>query len=196
MFRIVIIALLSLLGACQSVSTGGTPDESSRNVLVPVGSRLVLHNTLTIPNEELGVYLQYGKVVRWQDLRRYAPYCVLERESPSEQPMTVKPDTFAITEVTRARRYYLPFFREAPLPLARAVPAASNMPLSSRRPRAGGNYSATVMAAILELRSSAQPDVRRFMCAASGTPEERFMPSIHEIREALGGFFTLELASP
>jgi hypothetical protein len=34
------------------------------------------------------------------------------------------------------------------------------------------------------------------MCTASGRPEERFAPSVREIREALKDVFTLELPAP
>jgi hypothetical protein len=195
MSRTEIIVLAFLLTACQSISTGGARDENSRNFSIAVGSRFVLNETVTIPAEELGAYFQYGKIVSWQNVRRYAPYCVLQRDSPDEQSMTIQPDVFVVTNTTRARRYYLP---KATPPLGEALPAAlsATPAMPAKQPRRGGNYSATVIATILEIHSAAQPAVRRFMCTASGRPEERFAPSVREIREALQNMFTLELPAP
>ena len=72
-------------------------DENSPYFVIPAGSRLVLHQAVTIPAFSAGVYLQGGSWMPWAQISRYHPHCKLELQQPLDSAQTVAPDEFVIT---------------------------------------------------------------------------------------------------
>jgi hypothetical protein len=172
---IALLPLCLLLGACQ---TTGPLDENSPFHVLPIGSRLVLKQELTIPAHSAGVLLQGGRVVSRQDVNQYHPHCRLEVHDVRETTQTVTADEFV---VRRARQ--------------ESQMVARPPGLLKAGLRISGTVSDYIFRTILDLRSERQPQVRWLTCQQWADPTFGRHVSIHEMRTTLGEIFALQLPS-
>jgi hypothetical protein len=71
-------ALLILwLAGCQGSLVQIEGDENSRDFRIPVDSKLVLQQDLWVPARSDRLYFQKGKVLLFQNVNEYLPYCAL-----------------------------------------------------------------------------------------------------------------------
>lgn len=146
----------------------------------PEGSRLVLESALDIPANWATVRLQSGKIVAFGHVQEQEPHCILESSRVLEQPQRIEPDTFAIIGVQR----HISELAVVPGLFIRAAFADDIRPTQM------------FYKTILTLKSERQPGVLRLICqsdryaAGAGIPSHLSVP---EIRQALGGIFTLKL---
>lgn len=146
----------------------------------PEGSRLVLNHALEIPANWATARLQSGRMVAFGQVQEQEPHCIFEINTVREVPQRVEPDTFAITQVWRSES------------------TIAARPGFIRAAYAFDDGSPTQMfyKTGFVLRSERQPGVRQMVCqsdqfaAGIGMPRHLTIP---EIRQALGGIFTLEL---
>lgn len=89
-----LLALPLLFTSCQGRNE---TDENSPYFVIPAGSRLILHQAITVPAFTAGVYLQGGSWMPWTQISRYHPHCKLELRQPMDSAQTVAPDEFVIT---------------------------------------------------------------------------------------------------
>ncbi len=171
MHRLLILIPLVLLGACQ---TTATRDETSPFYVPPAGSRLVLKQTLTIPAENVGVFIQGGRAVGNREVDQYLPHCRLEVRDRQETAQTVNPDDFLVQRVRRD------------------VQVVSNMG-TTRLVRVARGPSFFIYRTLLDLESARQPQVRTLVCQYWGHPALDDHLSIRDMRRALGEVVTLEL---
>ena len=170
-----ILLLLSLtLAACQYVPPR---DINSQFFSPPAGSQLRLTRPLTIPGNDAGVFIQYGKpqYSNWQ-LDQYYPHCDFELRTRSNHERVVEPDTFTVTRTVRETEN---------VSLAPAVVASSDT---------GNGAPHENYMTILYLHSDKQPDVFRMTCQHWEDPGDGRHLTIRQIRQTLGDLFTLELA--
>ncbi|MDH3514774.1 MAG: hypothetical protein OEM83_07900 [Gammaproteobacteria bacterium] len=152
-----LLALPLLFSSCHGRDES---DENSPFFVIPAGSRLVLHQAVTVPAFSAGAYLQGGSWIPWNQISRYHPYCKLELQQPMDSVQTVEPDEFVIT---RARE---------------ELETQEGLEIRAR---------------VLELSSGRQPHVHLLSCAIWQSPSGGQPVSGRELRQALGGIFTLEL---
>lgn len=171
MHRLLILIPLVLLGACQ---TTAARDEASPFYVPPAGSRLVLKQTLTIPAENIGVFIQGGRAVGNREVDQYLPHCRLEVRDRQETAQTVNPDDFLVQRVRRD------------------VQVVSNME-TTRLVRVSHGPSFFIYRTLLDLQSAQQPQVRTLVCQHWGHPALDDHLSIRDMRRALGEVMTLEL---
>ncbi len=182
--RLMLISLgaIVLLAACQTISYEG--NEASPYYLIPVGSRLTLNQELTIPADQVAVFLQDGRVVASAQVSHYGPFCKFELYTLRDVARKVTPDEFTITKTLQERT-----LSGGGGPVLYGKLAVSLV--------AGGDVmdsgpSIQIYSARMDLRSANQPDVFRLTCAQWGYPENQHV-TIAEIRRALGAAFTLRL---
>lgn len=164
---------LALLAGCAN-----TPDSA------PLASqgRLVLNQALAIPPNAATVRLQYGRVVAYNAVQEFDPFCVFELDTVADKEQAVRPGRFDITRVGRSIETIagLP-----PLPYLRPV----RVSMGDDHGRPSHLYYKTTF----RLRDEAQP-VRALTCMsnqmAPGIPIMRHL-TLAEIRQALGGIMTL-----
>lgn len=96
-FKRLLLALPLLFSSCHNRDE---TDENSPYFVVPAGSRLVLHQTVTVPAFAAAVYLQGGLWLPQSEISRYQPHCKFELRQPQDTPQTVAPDEFVITRTT------------------------------------------------------------------------------------------------
>ena len=177
-----LLALLALtLSACQS--TAPLP-VTSPYYLIPVGSRLVLNQPIEIAPTSATVRLQFGKIVSRFNSQDFEPLCVFESRIVGERAQIIEPDSF---EIIRVRRDYNTLSAQAE-PRARLIRAFADDGGGSRQ------YYKTE----LFLHSAKQPQILAMTCQHAWEPGSSALDlrplTIDEIRQALGGYFTLQLA--
>lgn len=176
--RMAFLVCTVLLAACQpAYLRDGSPNENSPYFEVPVQSKFVLHQTLTIPPHRRHIYFQHGKALPFQDVNQYIDYCALTLHTKKQVPQIVKPDTFVVTKV---HRQYLFQLAKATITVAQVIDR-------------GNGETWQVLATQMELRSETQPDVIRMTCAAWGLPQDLSNVTVAGIRRSLGDIVTLEM---
>ncbi|MEW5788722.1 MAG: hypothetical protein AB1899_12795 [Pseudomonadota bacterium] len=169
------VSLIPLLLAGLLAGCAVTPDGGPRG-------HLRLLQPLDIPPEAASLRLQYGRVVARNAVQEHDPFCIFEIDTRKEVAQGVAPGRFAITRVIRSVETF------AGLPV---------MPLRPMRVAFHDDGSPTLLyfKTTFILTDAAQP-VRSLACMsnqmAPGNPIQRHL-SLAEIRQALGGLFSLEL---
>jgi hypothetical protein len=146
----------------------------------PEGSRLVLNHALEIPANWATARIQNGRLVPFGHVQEQLPHCIFEINTVRETPQRVEADSFDVIRVWRSESTIA-----ARPGFIRAAYAYDD-----------GSPSQMFFKTIFLLRSERQPGVRQLTCqsdqfaAGAGIPRHLTLP---EIRQALGGIFTLEL---
>jgi len=179
-----LLAAALLLSACQTSYEG---NEDSPYYRVPVGSKLILRQEVTIPPHLAGIFLQYGQIKPLSQINQYYPHCKFEVWKLRDAPQAVKPDEFTITKVTQEITQSV----SAGNILLADVSIGIGMHVGGRDD--GGSLDTYVTR--LNLRSPMQPDVFRLSCGQWSYPSTGQHVTISEMRKALGDVFTLTLAS-
>ncbi len=180
----VIPLLAALLVACQTSAYEG--NENSPFYPVPAGSTLTLTRHLTIPAEQVAVFLQGGEVVASGGINQYYPHCKFELQRRLDKAQTVQPDSFEITKVVQEIGHSVALDG---LQLA-GVSVGIGINIGSR----GDGASLQTWSTRMMLRSTRQPGVFRLSCGQTALPHEGQHVSINEMRKALGSVFTLAVA--
>jgi hypothetical protein len=172
MHRVLIwIPLLLLLTGCAQRYIG---DERSPFYEPPAGSRLLLKQTLTIPAEMVGVFIQGGRAVSNREVDQYYPHCRLEVRERRETAQTVEPDEFVVQRVRRD------------------IKVVSNPP-AGPLVRVDFGPSFFIYRTHLDLSSARQPQVSTLICQHWGDPALDDHLSIRDMRRALGEVMVLQL---
>lgn len=177
--RVILFVCATLLVSCQpAYLKDGRPNENSPYFEVPVGSKFVLHRTLTIPAYTRNVFFQRGSVLPFYHVNEFVDYCALTVYAQKQVPQTIRPDTFVITRVYREYLYQL---ADASVVVAQAF-----------QDKDGETWH--VLATQMDLQSKDQADVIRLTCAAWGLPQDISNVTLAGIRKSLGEVAMLELA--
>lgn len=177
MKNLLLFCLAALLWSCDTPRGYGPETPYYR---FPAGSRLVLARPLEVPAGWATLRLQHGKTVAFGQVSEQLPHCILEIDTVRDVPQRVAPDIFAIVKVARSEST----LAARPGFFMRAALADDDRP------------SQMFYKTIFTLRSERQPGVKWLTCQsdqyAAGIAIPRHL-TVPEIREALGGMFTLEL---
>jgi hypothetical protein len=181
---LVFISALAVLSAC---AINQEKDEDSPFYSVPAGSLLVLNQDLVIAAGQVATYVQNGELMTYEQVDKYQPNCKFEVYAISEQPRTVKADTFEIIKVVDDIESSSIHHgsRLASLDEGyRGINIASGMLDHSLV----FNY-----ATFMYLSSATQKDVYRITCQHwEAVREDRYL-SISQMRQAMGNVFTLNI---
>ena len=181
---ILLLAGAFTLAACQTTYEG---NEDSPYYVVPPGTPLLLKQPLTIPPEQVSVWLQDGRVIDANDARVYYPHCKFEVRERLPTAQTVAPDEFIVTRVTQSLMHTV----RMPEPSERMVARVGvSIGMGTNGP------SVETFATRMNLGSDRQPNVMRLTCGRWAYPYDGEHLSINEIRRALGDVFDLRLARP
>lgn len=145
---------------------------------VPLGSTFTLHREITIPPDQTSVYLQNGTLGASRDVDFYKPNCKFELFTISVEARRVKPDTFVVIRIVDQRE-----------DVSLTWPTYAGLGMASGDGPIHLTFSTTMY-----LESNIQPDVFRMNCKRWDHPAIGEFVSINEMRQALGDYFTLELA--
>lgn len=173
------IGLAMCLAGCTSLSS---PDPASPYYAYTTGWVAQLNRPLTIPAGAATVRLQYGRIVPRNDVQEHDPFCVVELDTVSAEPRTLRPGRFAIQRVTRS---------VSPL----VVRKAASPYMKARFVFDDGDPTFLYYLTEFRLRDPAQPDLRGMRCAwnqmAPGNRALMRHLTLSDIHGALGGWMTL-----
>jgi hypothetical protein len=183
MRSIALVSAAVLLASCQTLSYDG--NENSPYFVVPAGSRLTLTQALTIAPDQVGLFLQDGRVTPFAEIRKYYPHCKFELYRRVAEARTVSPDAFTISRPLQEETHSV----------SNALPMYARVSLLIRADAdIDGGPSIRSYATRMNLRSEKQPEVFRLSCGQWGHPPDTTHVTIAEMRRALGSVFELELA--
>ena len=189
MIRFVSLALVVFVSACQTAYKDGQPNEDSAYYEVPVDSKLILHQDLTIPAKTTIVYFQRGKVfLKHYQYNRYGTYCELELSRKRDVAQTVKADEFVIYKVKQERVFGDGGFIQL---ASRGLGFGT---LAQFERGNDGRQLYEVVATRMTLRSERQADVHSLMCASWHPAQAMSYLTVRKIRNTLGDILTLQLA--
>jgi hypothetical protein len=176
------LGAIVLLAACQTISYEG--NEASPYYPIPAGSQLTLNQELTIPADQVAVFLQDGRAVASAQVSHYGPFCKFELYTLRDTARKVPPDEFTITKTAQERTLS---GGGGPLLYGKlSVSLVASGDVMDSGP------SIQIYATRMDLRSAKQPDVFRLTCSQWGYPENQHV-TIAEVRRALGDLFTLHV---
>lgn len=169
-------ALLLAVGCASSGHSGPRTDTP----VVP-GSALVIEEGMMLPAEEARVHFQDGRVTRFHDRNRFAPWCSLGLRRAGEEPLqqAIRPGRFRV-EATRSGA------RAETSPL-HGVRVAGAFPVLAGLERGGGGLGHLTWYLELRLHSDEQPQVDDLICALDRPPDWRGRLGLESVRQALGG---------
>ncbi len=164
-----VVIYVYILSGCAT--TGGVPIFTP-----PAGSLLKLKQEVKVRGNKR-IYIQGGQVLERRDVTVINPHCrfVIDRSAEEAgDAISIKPDTFTITEAYRQRDYAF----------AQEVQYAG---------RAG---SARLLSTVMKLSSADQPEVTQLFCSRWGMLSEAGggWLTITEMRATLKGVAEIELA--
>lgn len=185
--RLACVLLCLSLVAISACSSWVVIDSASSFYVPPVGSRVVVKQPLTVPPGKTRVFLQYGKVIPRSERNDYAVNCNFDINTLSDSPRTIEVGVYT---VTRSLRRSDDVASREPLRLAASGSLAGMM---SSDYDAGGT-PVLFEEVVLTLTSNPPSDVRELACrGAMDEPLEMQLPTLAEMRQALGAYATIEV---
>ena len=175
--RAAIVSVLIVLSAC---SVYQTDDEGSTYYAVPVGSRIVLNQEVTIAGDQVATYAQNGELMSYGAVNKYYPNCKFEIYTMSEQPRTVAADTFEIIRVVDEIE-------------SSSVQESTQLAVRDTALVYGMLDRSYIFnyATMMYLRSEKQKDVYRMTCQLWDDLNQGRHLTIAQMRKAMGEVFTL-----
>jgi hypothetical protein len=158
--------LAILISACQT----GSGHYYNRG---PDISRAVLNTVVTIRADRASEYIQNGEISARNKVSEYYPHCIFELRTVADTARTIQPETFTVTGIRRD--HFMAGFRKH---MVAGV--------------GGGDYNLVMSTTVISLHSDRQSDVFRLSCQQLDEPYLARHVSLQQMREALGGLFTLE----
>ena len=167
----------SLLTACQTAPVANT---QSPFYLPPVGTQLVLNQSLTIPANRVKVFIQDGRIVFAPN--EYRPFCRFEVLPLKAEPQIVQPDNFVIQRRGRVEDLFAAW--------------DSRYQFAARRLWwFDDDRSPVIFGTLMFISSPAQPDVYRMMCGH--LQDYGLVPrhlTVEQMQATLGNIFTFQFA--
>jgi len=149
---------------------------------IPVGSRLILKKTLTIPAESGRVYIQQGKAIASHKKDPYLPHCWFVSWKISDTDSQIAVDKFIVISADKDERH---------------ISALSSMQLAGAPSLSlsGMMTETSIMefATVLMIRSDRQKDIRQFTCSHWAEASSGRHLTVLEINEALNGIAELSV---
>ncbi len=161
--------------ACQSLYK----NVESYIYQLPVGSVLILHQSINIPPHQTGIYFQYGTIQTYRNIEVYEANCKFEVRDLVGEMQMIDPDQFEIYKVQQESE-------SVGLDL---MQFASRVSIYS-----GGGATAEVYATVLYLRSRRQPNVLKLTCEHWDDPALGDDLKITQLMAALGDYLSVEIA--
>ena len=172
------ILITTVLAACHS----GPYLQSSPYFSIPVGSHIVVKQSVTIPAYAGRVYLQNGNVVIAKERDQYHYNCWFLSWKVVATPQFIKPDTFIVTHVQ-----HTDFLVQGLTGIQLAAKGSTAFDLAM------GGATATEYTTELSIHSDQQPDIRRIVCSYWGDPSYGQHITLAQIQAALGDIVQIRI---
>ena len=185
---IVVSAVLLILSGC---SQWQVTDPTSPYFMPLPGSKVIVHQRLEVPPGRTRVFFQYGKLIPHRSVFQYDINCELEISKLADTVRYIEPGTYT---VTRTRRQFESIIQnqvhEEPVLLA-----ALDIHIADIRASVGDSGGPSMQFEIIRLRVQGEENtlLRELACrGALADPADMQMPTIAEMRQALGKYVSIE----
>ena len=169
---LVLLGSLILTACTQTV----VPKFDSPYYKIPLGSILVLHQSLTIPANQARVIIQNGRLVGRRDRDQYYPYCEFEILTLSESDQVIFPDRFKIHK------------------LSKQMDTSRLQVMYASLIMADNDNRLIAYNTVMYLSSQKQPDVYRLSCMYwTDDPMDDHL-SVNQMNKTLGNILSIEIA--
>ncbi len=186
------VFLAGLLGLTPGTGSALTAAVSfhTSTTQVPVGSTITINETLSIAPNKAKVFMQRG-VVADRVTHTYEPYCYVAVKRPRSEmgsAGTIQPESFKVQKEYRRMEQMaqLPRLLASSISIGISVGGGTWLARNEGGPQNLNYY--------MSLSSEAQPTVMHLVCGVFAEPRERGIPSVDEIRKAVGSLVTIDLA--
>ncbi|WP_455205876.1 hypothetical protein [Kaarinaea lacus] len=182
--QLVSVAMGVLWLALTSCSYVVVTDPTSPYYIPSPGSKVVIHQRLEVPPGRNDVFFQHGKVISRKELNQYNVNCNLNTNSLEDITRYVEPGTYTVTRTTREENSIV----------QRQTIRLASLSLSIGVGMDGGGPS--MMFEIVKMRLQGEPgaNVTELVCRGGlDDPSNMQMPSLAEIRQALGKYVSIEV---
>ena len=184
-----LFAILLILGAC---SQWQVTNPASPYFMPLPGSKVIVHQRLEVPPGRMRVFFQYGKLIPHRSIFEYDINCELEISKLADTVRYIEPGTYT---VTRTRRQFESIIQnqisDKPVLLA-----ALNIQIADIQASVGDSSGGPSMQfEIIRLRLQGEKNtlLRELACrGALSDPADMQMPTIAEMRQALGEYVSIE----
>ena len=175
-----LLSAAALLAGCADLYIQG---DGGRWIGIAPGGLVETRLPLAVPGGRTRVFLQRGRVLPRVSVSAYHPSCDFEVARLDSKARVIQPDLFSIERVDIGTEQVVDSGRTRVAALAlRAQPGPG--PSIHRYYR-------------FRLLSDAQPEVNRLTCrGALADPAESRLPTLEEVRQALGEAARIELPGP
>ncbi|KPJ90274.1 MAG: hypothetical protein AMJ53_14160 [Gammaproteobacteria bacterium SG8_11] len=181
-------AAILVVSAC---SQWQVTDPTSPYFLPLPGSKVIVHQRLEVPPGRTRVFFQHGKLIPHRNIFQYDINCELEINKLADTVRYIEPGTYT---VTRTRRQFESIIQndtiDKPILLA-----ALDTQFTATRASVDGGEGSTMQFEIIRLRLQGEEDslLRELACrGALADPVNMQMPTIAEMRQALGEYVSIE----
>lgn len=190
-----LLAFTALLIVAGCTATPYQESLDSRDETIPAeGSILVLEQPLELASDAARVFLQGGRVIRFQDRNRFEPVCSFGLRRRGDEPLirTIEPDRFTTGPArNRAQARAEPVQR---ILLANRRTSFGLRGLSMGMHERGGGPGHLTFIVEIPLHSDTQPQVDNLVCAVDRPAYWRGSVGLGALRAALEDIATIRLA--
>lgn len=155
---------------------------SSPYYRIPVGSRLILKQPLTISANTARVYIQYGKVITQKENDQYYAHCWFLSRKVLNTAQTINPTTFFVTNTQKYEDDVL--LKSSNLFASLRINAGMSH---------GGSLTAMEYSTELTITSDSAPDIFKFVCNRWEDPVDAWHLTVSQIQETLGEIAEIQL---
>jgi hypothetical protein len=157
---------------------------------VPAGSTVTINETLAIAPGKAKTYMQRGMVVD-RIAHTYEPYCYFALKRPRSE----MGNAGAIqAEVFKVEKEYRRMEQMAQTPRTLASSISIGISIGGGTWLARNEGGPQNLNYYMDISSATQPTVSHFVCGVFSDPRERGIPSLDEMRKAVGTLVTIEVA--
>ena len=183
-------SVLGILPATALAFSNSTTFFTSK-VEVPKGSSVQINQPLTIKSGNSKVYMQRGQAMSRIE-HTYEPYCYFATKRPKsemETTATLRPAIFTVTKEYRLRD------QTASLPYLSAGLTNIGIDTGSSFWLAGANAGGPLnLNYYMKLSNDSQSPVTALVCGIYAQPDERGIPTLGEMKTAVGPLATISVA--
>jgi len=184
-------SVLGILPAAALAFSNSTTFFTSK-VEVPKGSSVQINQPLTIKSGNSKVYMQRGQAMSRIE-HTYEPYCYFATKRPKsemETTATLRPAIFTVTKEYRLRD------QTASLPYLSAGLTNNGIDTGSSFWLAGANAGGPLnLNYYMKLSNDSQSPVTALVCGIYAQPDERGIPTLGEMKTAVGSLATISVAN-
>jgi hypothetical protein len=181
--------VLLTIGAC---SQWQVTDPTSPYFMPLPGSKVIVHQRLEVPPGRTRVFFQHGKLVPQKNIYEYDINCELEINKLADTVRYIEPGTYAVTRTRRQDESVIQNEQlHNPVQLAALDTAIAGGVRASMDDSTGSSMQFEIIR--LRLQGEGNTLLRELACrGALADPADMQMPTIAEMRQALGKYVSIE----